>query len=265
METNIKKILNDIKQLKIQGATNIAKAGLRAYIFKHDSKTKKQLINARPTEPLLVNVLNKADKEGQEFILKHLEITQEKINKFVLKLIKNNSVVFTHCHSLSVVNALIYAKKKGKKFEVYNTETRPLYQGRKTATELAKAGIKITNFIDSGARIALTKSQDTRDVDLIFFGADAILKKGVINKVGSGMFAESAFLNKIPIYILADSWKFANKIKLEERDFKEVWKKTPKGIKIKNPAFEMIPKKYVKAIISDLGILSYDKFLKNVR
>jgi ribose 1,5-bisphosphate isomerase len=177
-------------------------------------------------------------------------------------------MIFTHCHSTSVVNALIYAKKKKRKFEIYNTETRPLYQGRKTARELKKARIKTTMFVDSAAMIALTKTQGTKKVDKVFLGADALLKNGIINKVGSAMFAKIAYENKIPVYIISDSWKFSSKnIKLEERDFYEVWKKLPKNskIKIRNPAFEFVPKKHITKIISEFGILKYDDFLKKVK
>ena len=153
---------------------------------------------------------------------------------------------------------MVYAKKHEKKFSVYNTETRPLFQGRKTAKELSKAGIKVTTFIDSAARQAIQKS------NLVFFGADAILKNGVINKIGSGMFAEIAFDEKKPVYIIADSWKHAKKAKIEERDFHEVWKNAPKHIKIKNHAFEFIEKKYIKAIVSELGILPLSSFVKRV-
>src|SRR3989344_9451222 len=124
------KILEDIKSVKIQGARNIAKAALYAYHLNPGKKSKQRLINARETEPMLVNVLKKAEKENYKKILEHFDSAQEKINKNVLEIVKNGDVIFTHCHSTNVSNALIYSKKKGKKFEVYNTETRPLYQGR---------------------------------------------------------------------------------------------------------------------------------------
>ena len=259
-------ILKDIKEVKIQGATDIAKSALQAYFIIPTKSSKKKLVSLRSTEPLLVNVLNK--KQSYKEVLKHFSYTLEKINKSVLKLIKNNNVIFTHCHSTSVSNALIYSKKKKKKFEIYNTETRPLYQGRKTARELKKAGIKVTMFVDSAAMIALTKSQGTKKVDKFFLGADALLKNGIINKVGSAMIAKIAYENKIPVYIISDSWKFSSKnIKLEERDFHEVWKKLPKNskIKIRNPAFEFVPKKYITKIISELGILKYNNFLKKIK
>ncbi len=266
------KTVEDIKKIKIQGARNIAKAALRACsMYSEDSclahpEALKKLISARPTEPMLVNTLHNFKKFGYKKTLEHFDSAQSKINQFVFKIIKNKAVIFTHCHSTNVVTALIKAKKHGKKFEVYNTETRPLFQGRMTARELEKAGVKVTSFIDSAIDIALEKKQGTRKVDLIILGADAILKNGVINKVGSGMIAELAFLHKIPMYIVADSWKYsARYVKIEERDFHEVWKRVPKHIKIRNPAFEKIERKYVGGIVSELGILSYREFLRKVK
>jgi ribose 1,5-bisphosphate isomerase len=261
-------ICKDIKSIKIQGAENIAKSAFFAYKLVPKRSSIKKLSELRPTEPMLFNVLKIADKLSYNNLTEKLEENQEKINKAVFKLIKNNSIVFTHCHSSSVIKSLIYSHKKKKKFEVYNTETRPLFQGRKTAKELAKAGIKVTMFVDSAAQIALTSSQDkeenTKPVDLVFIGSDAITKKGVINKVGSGMIAEIARLNKIPVYIVSDSLKFSNmSVKMEQRNSREVW--SNHHINIKDPAFELVKKEDIRGIISEFGTLSYDKFLKQVR
>ena len=252
MNKGFDKICKNIKSVKIQGARNIAKAALKAYKLNPTEKAKKKLISLRPTEPMLVNVINKLDKEPYEKIIKHFDEAQNKINKKVFKLIKNGDVIYTHCHSTNVSNALIYAKKKGKKFEVYNTETRPLYQGRKTARELKQAKIKVTMFVDSAFSVALGEKQGTKKVTKVFLGADALLKNGIINKIGSETVARIAKQEKIPVYIIADSWKQSDKkVKIEQRDFKEIWNRAPKGIKIKNPAFEFVPKKYIKKIITE--------------
>ena len=263
-EKRFNQIARDIKNLKIQGARNIAKRALYAYSLIPTKKSKKKLLSLRPTEPMLSNVLDKMEKQSYKQILEHFDFSQEKINKYIFKLIKKNDVIFTHCHSTNVVNALIYAKKK-KKFEVYNTETRPLFQGRKTARELKKAGIKVTMFVDSAMGVALSKEQGTKKVNKVFLGSDALLKKGIINKIGSETIARIAKQEKIPIYIIADSWKFTKKkVSIEQRKLNEIWNTVPKNIKIKNPSFEFVPKKYIKKIVSELGVLSYDKFLKKV-
>ncbi len=261
-------VVKGIKEIKIQGARNIAKKAFYAYSLIPTKKSRKRLLSLRPTEPLLRNVLKRAEKEPYKEIMKHFESSQNKINKYMLKIIKNNDVIFTHCHSSTLISALIYAKKKRKKFEVYNTETRPLFQGRKTTRELRKAKIKATQFVDAAAMVALTRKQKTKKADKVILGADALLKKGIINKIGSGMFSKIAYDNKIPVYIIADSWKYyPREIKMEQRSFREVWKKSLKKskIKIKNPAFEFVPKKYIKAIVSELGVFRYNQFLKKLR
>jgi len=260
-------IVKDIKNIKIQGATNIAKKALYAYLLVPTKQSKKKLLNSRPTEPMMENVLELAEKGVSRIqILKHFKDTQEKINKEIFKLIKKNDVIFTHCHSTNVVNALIYAKKKGKKFEVYNTETRPLFQGRKTVHELRRAGIKVTMFVDSALGVALSKEQGTKKADKVFLGADALLKKGVINKIGSEVIANISRDNKIPVYVVADSWKFTkSKIPLENRKLNEVWNRAPKKIKIKNPAFEFVNKKYISGIITEFGLMKYGNFIRKMR
>jgi translation initiation factor 2B subunit (eIF-2B alpha/beta/delta family) len=253
----LEKIYSDIKEIKIQGATNIAKAAVDAYLMKPDAENKKRLMSLRPTEPMLSNALKFLERLGKKKVLSHFSEAQSEINRLVFSVLKEGVIVYTHCHSTNVVKALIYAKEKGKKFEVYNTETRPLFQGRKTAKELAKHGIKATTFVDSALHEAIKKA------DIVLLGADAILKDAAINKIGSGAAAEIAFVHKKPLYIIADSWKFSPKnVTIEERDFHEVWKNAPRRIKIRNPAFEKIEKKYIKGIISELGALSFDDFVK---
>lgn len=268
-EIEFNKILKDIKSIKIQGARNVAKAALKAYFLYPSIESKRKLLSSRPTEPMMFHVLHLAEEGINDIeIIKHFDEAQEKINKNIFKLIEDEDRIFTHCHSTNVINSLIYSKKKGKRFEVYNTETRPLYQGRITAIELKKAGIKVTMFIDSAAAIAIEK-ENKRDkiyVNKIFIGADALLENGIINKIGSGMFVELAHKNKIPVYVIADSWKFTKyKILLEQRSINEVWNNAPKNIKIKNPAFEFVNKKYITGIVTELGLMKYNEFIRMMK
>jgi len=268
-ESEFNKILNDIKSIKIQGARNIAKAALNAYLLSPSPESKRKLLSSRPTEPMMFHVLHLAEEGINDIeIIQHFDVAQDKINENVFKLIKEEDRIFTHCHSTNVINSLIYSKKKGKRFQVYNTETRPLFQGRKTANDLRKAGIKVTMFVDSAAATAIEKQNERDNVyaNIILLGADALLEEGVINKIGSGMFAELAYKNKIPVYIVADSWKFTNdKIPIEQRSINEVWDKSPKNIRIKNPAFEFVNKKYISGIITELGLMEYDEFVRKMR
>ena len=246
------KICQDIKTIKIQGA-----AAIKAYAMKPTKNAKKQLIKLRPTEPALFNALDIAEKKSPQFAEQHFENAQQFINHYVLKIIPSKSVIATHCHSNTLAQALISAHKSGKSFNVLVTETRPLFQGRKTAKQLSNAGIEVTQFIDSAMH------ESIKQADIIMLGADAVTPKGIINKIGSEAIAEIAHVHKKPLYIITDSWKFSSKpISIEQRSEKEVWHKKPKNIRIKNPAFEIIPRKHITYIISELGILTHEQFIK---
>jgi len=252
------KICADIKSLRIQGATNVAKAGVRAYLLKPSKSSRKKIISLRPTEPALFNALNFLEKGyTKKEIFSHFESSQKKINQFVSGLIRKNSTIYTHCHSSSVIKALIAAKENGKSFSVVLTETRPLYQGRKTARELANKKIKVSFYSDSAMHEAVEKA------DMVLIGADAILRKGIINKIGSEAISEIANVHGIPVYVVSDFWKFYPKtVDIEQRNFNEVWKEAPKSVKVRNPAFEVVPSKYIRRIVSEFGILTYSEFIK---
>ena len=263
------RICKQIKEVKIQGAQNVAKAAVLALQYKHNKQAIKKLIGLRSTEPMLRNslkfVLSHMDvKEGIKDALRHFEMSRKIVPELASKLIKNNSTVFTFCHSSTVINTLKYAKRKGKKFQVIQTETRPLFQGRITARELAKARIKTTHVIDSAARVALKKA------DIMLIGCDAISTTRIYNKIGSEMMALMANHYGVPVYVLTDSWKFDPDTiygveKIEERSPKEIWPNAPKGVKINNLAFEAIDPQLVKAIVTELGIFMKKSFIAELR
>src|SRR3989344_3177069 len=172
-------IVKDIKSLKIQGANNVAKAGLKAYSLNPTKGSIKKLLSLRPTEPMLRSVLYYAEKYSVDDALTLIERNREKIIEYGRKFIKNKKRIFTHCHSSTVVDIL----KLNNKLKVFNTETRPLFQGRKTAEELSQAGI-------------------------------------------------------------------------------EVWDAYRRNLSIENPSFEAVKSKFITKIISDLGILTHNEFVR---
>src|SRR3989344_1034267 len=256
-------ICKAIKEVKIQGAENVAIAALNAYSLKPSKESIKKLISLRPTEPALRNALNFAHLYSVKASLSHFKHAKEKILNYSRILIKNNSIIYTHCHSSTVTEIIIYNKNRIKL--VNCTETRPLYQGRKTAKELADKKIPTTFYIDSAMRLAL------KDSNIALIGADSILKNGqVINKIGSELVAETCQRFKIPLYICTDSWKFdpqslhKKETRIEYRSTKEIWENPPRNLRILNPAFEKINPKLITGIISEFGILKPEEFTKRV-
>lgn len=251
-------ICRKIKNLEVQGAENIAKAGLVAYSLNPGKESIKKLLSLRPTEPCLANALRYAEKYSAESAFHYLEEADEIIAKLGSKLVRGT--VYTHCHSSTVNKVFSEAKKK---FKVNCTETRPMFQGRITAKELADLGVNVTLYVDSAMRLAIKKS------DVAMIGADSITVDGeVINKIGSELAADTCGHFKVPLYIITNSWKFDlrslynKEVPIEQRPTSEVWDKKPKGVKIMNPAFERIKASSIKAIVSELGVLSPKEFVK---
>lgn len=289
------KIVRDIKDLKIQSAENIAKhavLALKDYSNNIDAitqtkfideleKAKTILFQTRSTEPCMRNALNfvthdlgasSLNKLQKKLNLRikqslfHLESTKNTIAKIGARKIKNKQIIFTHCHSSTVMAILKKAKKQNKSFEVHNTETRPKFQGRITALELNKQNIPVTHYVDSAARLAIKKA------DIMIIGCDAIDSEGkCYNKIGSEMFAEIANKFDVPVYIATDSWKFDPKTifgfneEIEKRSRDEVWNNAPKKIKIENYAFEKIKPTLISGIISEIGIFKPQLFIEELK
>lgn len=257
-----------IRTLRIQGAENIAEAAILAWKSAKDRKdAEKRLIAARPTEPMLRNSMRYLGMYGNpDELLAKLGMDRKKISEYGANKIKNNTAIFTHCHSSSVVSAFNKAKSQGKKFCVLNTETRPSLQGRITASELARLKIPVAFHIDSAARLALMES------DIMIIGADAITSEGsVINKIGSGLFAEVADRHGIPLYVCSHSWKLDPRTlkgypeRIEKRSAGEIWKNPPRGVKVSNAVFEEIDSKLIEGIISELGVLGPEAFIEEAK
>ncbi len=263
------RVVDKIKSLKIQGASAIAKQGVLAFaeyvskgksLKKDAGYAKKQLMNARPTEPMLVNAMDyviKKSKSKNDYLkyAKEFITKKEESEKIIAiegaKLIKNGMNVFTHCHSSSVLRVLKKAKEQGKDFSVVCFETRPLYQGRITAKELVKSRIRTTLTVDS----AMTEAFEVYPPDLVIVGCDAITKTFFVNKIGTDTLAHIAAKHKVPFYVCGETFKYTNTIVIEQRSDDEVWPARPKKLNIWNPAFDTINKRHVKGFITEKGVL----------
>jgi len=259
------KIINNIESVKIQGAENVAKASIKAFLLNPTKATSKKILSTRPTEPLMQNAIklllkSKTPKKTAEKFLRELEIAHSSIAKKGAALIKNDMNVYVHCHSSTVMDILKHAKRVRKKnFVVYTTEVEPLLQGHLTAKDLAKSKIKVMISPDMAAESAM------KNCDLFLFGADAFTKNSVANKIGTSTLCRLAKIYNIPSYSAGVSKKFTKKIKLEKRSPKELWNTRNKRIKAQNPAFDKTPYNLITGIISEYGILSPKEFLRKAK
>lgn len=292
MMKEVIEIANNIKEMKIRGAAEIARAAAHALaiasmniktsspdeFIEELKKVKNLLLSTRPTAVSLPNALmyimhrveiaykkGMSTEELKEIAIKAAEDFKKnsmeaikKISEIGAKRIRNGDIIMTHCNSSVVISILKEAKRQGKEFEVIATETRPRFQGRLTAKALAEAGIPVTLIIDSAARYFMPK------VDKVIVGADAITANGaVVNKIGTSQIALAAHEARVRVFVGAETYKFSPStilgelVEIEERPIEEVipLEELPKGVKVANPAFDITPPEYIDIIITEKGII----------
>jgi methylthioribose-1-phosphate isomerase len=222
------------------------------------------------TEPL--DTIKKFLFEEALEILGEDRDSSKKIGEYGATLIPKGSTIMTYCNAGGLATggygtalAVIYAaKEQGKVNRVFVCETRPLLQGaRLTSWELMQAGIDVTLICDNMAAHVMAEKK----IDAVVVGSDRIAASGdAANKIGSYGLSIIAKEHKVPFYVAAPISTFDMKIEkgseipIEERSPDEVTFITghriaPEGVKVYNPAFDVIPAENIRAIITEKGIV----------
>lgn len=272
-----------IEDMVVRGAPAIGAAAVYGMAIGKDNvkETAEILGSTRPTAYDLfyaISYMKEKINEGVDAFRASEEYVEDIINRCRKigehgdTLIKDGMKILTHCNAgaLATVDygtALApfrVAHKKGKKFFVFADETRPRSQGLLTAWELHQEGIDHAVIADNAAGYFMREGE----IDMVITGADRIAKNGdFANKIGTYEKAVLAKENNIPFYVAApistfdDTIENGSKIIIEERDRVELLeingnKVMPEWVNVRNPAFDVTPKKYVTGYITEDGILN---------
>jgi methylthioribose-1-phosphate isomerase len=187
-------------------------------------------------------------------------------------LIADGTGVLTHCNTGALATAgagtalavLTTASSRGRRFQVFADETRPLLQGaRLTAWELKQQGVPVTVICDNMAGQVMKEGR----VQLVIVGADRITANGdTANKIGTYSVAVLAHAHGIPFYVAAPTSTFdlslasGDSIPIEQRDPREVThgfgrQTAPEGVAVYNPAFDVTPAHLIAGIITEKGLI----------
>ena len=233
------------------------------------------LAKSRPTAVNLFWALERMrkakDLEAEALAIFREDIAANRaLGKLGAELIPERARVMTHCNTGALATAGygtalgVIRSSKGKKISVIANETRPYLQGaRLTAWECVHEGIPCTLITDSMAGHLMSRGE----VDLVIVGADRIAANGdVANKIGTYPLAVLANRHGIPFYVAAPLATFdpaiadGSQIPIEERGADEVtgygstrW--APRGVKVRNPAFDVTPAELITGIITERGVI----------
>jgi methylthioribose-1-phosphate isomerase len=264
-----------IKDMVVRGAPAIGCAAAFGVVLgKGSKKAHEVLAKSRPTAVNLFWALERMKKatnlEAEAKAIYDEDIAANRaMGERGAELIPNKARVMTHCNTGALATAGhgtalgVIRSAKGKKISVIANETRPYLQGaRLTAWECIQEGIPCTLITDNMAGHLMSRG----DVDVVIVGADRIAANGdVANKIGTYALAVMAKRHGIPFYVAAPLSTFDAKIPdgshipIEERPGDEVtgYRKVrwaPKGVKVRNPAFDVTPAELITGIICEKGI-----------
>ncbi|CAI0419303.1 unnamed protein product [Linum tenue] len=155
--------------------------------------------------------------------------------------------ILVHGFSRVVLEVLKTAAQKG----------RPDRTGLRLSNELAKLDVPVKLLIDS----AVAYSMD--EVDMVFVGADGVVESGgIINMMGTYQIALVAHSMNKPVYVAAESYKFARLYPLDQKDMGpalrpiEFGVPIPSKVEVETSARDYTPPQYLTLLFTDLGVLT---------
>ena len=286
----VARIAEDIRSMRIRGAGRIARAAAKALMEaalayrggslkdfrRYMEEVAGLLVSTRPTAVSLPNAVEYVMRRlrgyrgesleearrivveaAREFI-EYSEQALERIGDIGSRLVRTGDVILTHCNSSAVESILKTAWRRGKRFRVYATETRPRFQGYITARHLAEAGIPVTLIPDSAVYTVMERARVTK----VIVGADTVTANGaVVNKIGTSQIALAARQHGITFIVATETYKFSpytltgQPVEIEERSPREVIDPVPQGVEVRNPAFDATPPDYIDMIVTERGII----------
>ena len=154
--------------------------------------------------------------------------------------------------TLTYSSAVIEVLNRLRPRRVIVSESRPLYEGQRTARALAGQGVSLTLITE--AQMALFVCE----AEAVVVGADSVQADGsLVNKVGTHLLALAARAEKVPLYVLAETLKVAapsqpQRFTVEEGKRHEVSRM--RWLEVRNVYFEVTPARLVTAYVTEEGV-----------
>ncbi len=287
---SIAALIREVSEDNTSGAVELTKKATQALLLLSDETRAqdlspflsefmtagRELIQAQPSMAPLFNLVNSvlssfdtAENVGEakrivkaaaSTFAEDLDVSGDKIAVQALPLVSDGATIMTHSRSSTVLRALFLAKERGRNFAILCTESRPIYEGRESARQLAQQGIDVTLVTD--AAVAHFASQ----VDLVMVGGDSLSGQGLVNKMGTHALALAAKADGIPFYALCGTQKFLPSdyphLEIELKDPREVWEDSPGGVTVLNYYFDVTPLDFVSGVVTEKGLLQRAEVLK---
>jgi translation initiation factor eIF-2B subunit delta len=195
-----------------------------------------------------------ATREIIEDITARIETAKREAGERAAPLLAEAETVLTHDYSSTVLAALEETVIE-QPLEVYVTEARPRYLGRKMARTLGRMeGVEARLVVDSAAGHVLSAC------DRVVVGMDCIVEDTLYNRVGTYPIAATAADVGVPVTVVGSAAKLIEggfAFENEERSVAEVMREPAEGFAIGNPAYDATPTRLLDSVVTDRDIIEY--------
>jgi translation initiation factor eIF-2B subunit delta len=175
------------------------------------------------------------------FIREKIQAADALIAESASSKITDGDTILLYGKSSVVLKTLLLAKAKRKTFKIIVVDSKPLFEGKRMAKDLAAAGFE---DIEYTLLAGVSHCKATKAI----LGAHAMMSNGrLFSRCGTALVAMTARKQDIPVMVCCESLKFADKAPLDSILFNETAQPLdllPEGSDIKaweeNPNLQML-------------------------
>lgn len=166
---------------------------------------------------------------------------------------EDGDTILTHDYSSTLLEAIELAARDGVHLDVYVTEARPRYIGRKTVRTLAGIDRVTPHLLTDAAAGHILDS-----CDRVVVGMTCIVDEQLYNRVGTLPIAATAAELEVPMTVVGSSTKIIDKggfaFQNEDRSATEVIREPTEGFEVVNPAYDATPLHLIDTVVTDEGV-----------
>jgi translation initiation factor eIF-2B subunit delta len=218
------------------------------------------------TQKRIVEAVTDADvdtvEEAKETLLDAIDsvVTEVESSKQLAaeraaELVDDGDVLLTHENSSTVMATLEAALDAGTEFDLYVTESRPNFLGRRTARQLRdRDGVDVTLIVDSAAGYYLS------ECDRVFVGMNCLIDERVYNRVGTYAISATANDQEVPVTVVASSAKFIGSGFAFQNNFapaSEVMLEPADGFEVANPRYDVTPTRLLDTVVTEEAVIQF--------
>lgn len=210
----------------------------------------------READPETVSEAKSHLREVVARVVAEIEEGKERAAENAEPLFEDGATILTHDFSSTVLSAVEAAVLEGRSMDVFVTEARPRYLGRRMARTLATFdGIDAHLVVDSAAGYYLPRC------DRVVVGMDCIVDDVLYNRVGTFPMAVTAAYLDVPMTVVGSGTKVIEEGFVFENDFRsavEVMSEPAEGFSVENPAYDATPVSLLDSVVTDTGTHTFD-------